>query len=155
MPKIIIHIEEDPSLGIFGTTHEITASDEGVTIRDDGSIRQFNLDEFRANFPFHDQREPIDIDFLSWRDEHGVTHPAQPGAVLTRIRKAKLEPIESSNLAAVGWDTTLGLIVAFKSGGRYRYPDADRAVYEGLLAAESAGKFFHANIKPLAFQKAA
>lgn len=39
------------------------------------------------------------------------------------------------------------LTLDFKSGGSHKYSDVPKEIFEGILSAESAGKFFHANIK--------
>lgn len=68
----------------------------------------------------------------------GQEHPAGP--VLTPIKA-------SSNIAAVGHDGS-ALYVQFHGGGLYRYPTAGADLHQAFLAAESAGKYFHQNIKP-------
>lgn len=55
-------------------------------------------------------------------------------------------PITSSNIDAAAWDER-GLFLRFKSGAVYLYLNAPEQVLKDLLAAESAGKFFHAHIK--------
>lgn len=57
--------------------------------------------------------------------------------------------VESSNIEAVGVD----LRVRFKNGGTYVYPDVAPDLYERFINAESKGKFFHAEVKPLPFVK--
>lgn len=58
-------------------------------------------------------------------------------------------PVESSNLAQVGYDTaTSTLYVGFKHGGTYRYFGVPIEKYTGILEAESAGKYLNAEIKP-------
>lgn len=39
------------------------------------------------------------------------------------------------------------LTLTFNSGGAYSYKDVPKEVFDALLAAESAGKYFHAHIK--------
>jgi len=52
-------------------------------------------------------------------------------------------PVQSSNLAAVGYDAPGGwLYVSFNSGKIYRYK-APSSVYNGLLAAWSHGTYFN------------
>jgi hypothetical protein len=54
--------------------------------------------------------------------------------------------LNSSNIASAAWnDGTLTL--TYVHGGSYRYTAVPWNVYNDLVAAESAGKFFHANIK--------
>ena len=59
----------------------------------------------------------------------------------------KVVRVESSNLSAVAVDGG-DLLVKFRSGARYRYPGA-AGLAPDLLAAESAGRFFHARVRPL------
>jgi len=59
-----------------------------------------------------------------------------------------LTPVKSSNLEAVGYDPgTRVLTVKFRNGGTYHYQECLPSHYEGLLSAESPGKFFHRHIK--------
>lgn len=61
-----------------------------------------------------------------------------------------MQPVESSNLAAVGYDpTTSTLAVRFTNGTLYHYPDVKPALHDQLMAAESKGKFFNANLRSL------
>jgi hypothetical protein len=58
-----------------------------------------------------------------------------------------LTPVTSSNIASVGWEPvqsqgTGALTVAFKSGAVHQYADVPKAVYEGMLRAESKGHYF-------------
>jgi hypothetical protein len=53
-------------------------------------------------------------------------------------------PLRSSNLHSVEYDpTTRSLTIQFHSGGIYRYAEVPSGVYEGLLRAYSAGRYFH------------
>lgn len=62
-------------------------------------------------------------------------------------------PVESSNIAAVGFDaraddTTIGtLYVRFKNGGEFAYYDVPAEKYDAFLDSESKGKFYIANVK--------
>lgn len=60
----------------------------------------------------------------------------------------KLNIPESSNIAAVRYDEDAQrLEVDFKNGGAtYEYYKVPKDVAEGFETAESAGKYFHANI---------
>lgn len=59
----------------------------------------------------------------------------------------ELTPVESSMIRAVGYDsTTRELEVVFTSGRTYRYTEVPPEVYEGLLAAESKGRYMRAYI---------
>ena len=56
-------------------------------------------------------------------------------------------PVESSMIQAVGYDPeSAELEVEFHTGQTYRYAGVPRAVYEGLLAAESKGRYMHAHV---------
>jgi hypothetical protein len=56
--------------------------------------------------------------------------------------------VKSSQIAAVGYDAgAQTLAVQFVRGYTYHYTPVPEAVYQGLLAAESVGKFFGANVK--------
>lgn len=57
-------------------------------------------------------------------------------------------PLASSSIASVGYDgEAAALELAFHSGGVYRYDDVPREVYEGLLRADSKGRFFHDHVR--------
>ena len=60
--------------------------------------------------------------------------------------------VESSNLESVGWDGNGNLYVRFKEtkysrARTYWYKGVPESVYQGLLAAPSKGKYFHANVR--------
>jgi hypothetical protein len=57
-------------------------------------------------------------------------------------------PVESSNIADVGYDpTTMTLEVGFLNGTAYQYFDVPQAVHQEFMSATSHGKYFSANIK--------
>ena len=59
----------------------------------------------------------------------------------------QLIQVESSMIYAVGYDEeSQTMEVAFNSGGVYRYFDVPKDIYEGLLAAESKGRYMRANV---------
>jgi hypothetical protein len=66
-----------------------------------------------------------------------------------------LTPVESSQVAAIGYDeATSTLAVKFKYGlAIYHYPGVNKETYDAFMAAESIGKFFGQYIKPLSFTK--
>lgn len=79
---------------------------------------------------------------------------------MSEIAGIELKPIVSSNLDAAGYDAaTKTLVVRFKSGASYKYPNFDPALYAAFETqfsgdnGKSAGKFFHANIKNLPCKK--
>ncbi len=54
----------------------------------------------------------------------------------------------SSNLASYLYDTeTQALTITFRSGGRYSYAGVPRDLLQGMIEADSAGKFFASNIR--------
>lgn len=58
-----------------------------------------------------------------------------------------MTPVASSNLRAVGYDTsTQRLVIQFHSG-KYEYHGVPYSIYQGLLTAPSKGKFHHQFIK--------
>ena len=66
---------------------------------------------------------------------------AQPGEI-------KREPVESSVLASAGYDAQRRMLeIEFHSGAIYRYLDVAEDIFRKLLAAESKGQFFSANIR--------
>jgi hypothetical protein len=60
---------------------------------------------------------------------------------------AKLIPVESSMIQAVGYDADTQILeVVFNSGRTYHYDGVPEEVYEGLLAAESKGRYMRSAI---------
>ena len=60
---------------------------------------------------------------------------------------AKLIPVESSMIQAVGYDAeTRTLEILFNSGQTYCYEDVPPEFYEGLMAADSKGRYVRAEI---------
>ena len=56
--------------------------------------------------------------------------------------------VESSMIRSVRYDSeTQTLTVQFSRGGVYSYADVPPEEYDGLMAAESKGKYMHANIR--------
>ena len=56
--------------------------------------------------------------------------------------------VESSNINAVGYDTSFGgLVVEYKNGNKYMYEKVPMEVYENLLKAESKGRFINESVK--------
>jgi hypothetical protein len=67
-----------------------------------------------------------------------------------RLRRNAVDrqPVQSSNLAAAGYDPeSRTLEIEFVDGGVYQYFDVPQSVYEGLMTAPSHGKFFRAHIR--------
>jgi hypothetical protein len=54
----------------------------------------------------------------------------------------RLDPVESSMLAAVGYEPNLrALVVLFNSGKAYQYLNVPPEVFEGLSQARSKGRY--------------
>ena len=58
----------------------------------------------------------------------------------------QMVPVESSNLSSVGYQGGT-LWISFHSGSLYEYTGVPLSVYQGLMAADSHGKYFHAHIR--------
>ena len=57
-------------------------------------------------------------------------------------------PVESSNLAGIGYDARQKILeVEFHSGSIYRYMDVPEEVFAGIMAADSKGRYFTARIR--------
>lgn len=60
----------------------------------------------------------------------------------------KLEPVKSSNIAAVGYDpNTTVLHVQFINGTTYQYVGVQQKTFQEMQNAKSVGSFFSTNIK--------
>lgn len=60
----------------------------------------------------------------------------------------EMVPVKSSNLASVGYDPDRKVLrVSFLNGKSFDYKSVRPTVFSELLAAESAGKFFHAHVR--------
>ena len=56
--------------------------------------------------------------------------------------------VNSSNVSSVGYDAdSQTLEIEFNNGGVYQYSGVPESVYEGMMGADSKGKYIHANIK--------
>ena len=58
----------------------------------------------------------------------------------------KRNPVESSNLATVGYEAVI-LEVEFHGGSVYRYYNVPVETYVGLMSADSPGGYLHAHVK--------
>ena len=57
-------------------------------------------------------------------------------------------PVQSRNLASVGYDSTnMILEIEFLKGGIYQYSGVPSNVYDGLMSAGSKGTYHDQNIK--------
>lgn len=60
----------------------------------------------------------------------------------------KMQSVSSSNLSAVGYDAeSKTLRVTFRTGLTYEYKGVPKRTFEELMSAESAGTYFHNNIR--------
>jgi hypothetical protein len=56
--------------------------------------------------------------------------------------------VSSSNIASIGFDPDhMILEIEFLNGAVYQYYDVPQSIYDGLMAADSHGKYFAAYIK--------
>lgn len=56
--------------------------------------------------------------------------------------------LNSTNLRVAEYDPFMKtMILRFHTGGDYEYMEVDRKVFDALVKAESAGKFFHQHIR--------
>ena len=59
----------------------------------------------------------------------------------------RLKSVQSEMLEAVGYDAKRRVLeVIFNKGGRYRYKEVPPFEYDGLMNAESIGKYMHKRI---------
>jgi hypothetical protein len=57
-------------------------------------------------------------------------------------------PVTSNNLSSAGFDEeTQTLEVEFKNGSLYRFSGCSLQEFQGLMNADSKGKYFNANIR--------
>lgn len=57
------------------------------------------------------------------------------------------QPLNSSNVAACAYDTERQqLKIRFHSGRTYTYDSVPQSTYDGLLQADSPGKFVNSNV---------
>jgi len=56
----------------------------------------------------------------------------------------RLKPVDSEMLVAVGYEEkSHSLFAEFKTGGTYRYKNVPSFIYQGLMSADSIGRFMH------------
>lgn len=59
-----------------------------------------------------------------------------------------MKPVDSSNVAAVGYEPDSNVLhVQFKNGGRYSYEGVSPAHHEDLIGAKSVGSHFYNHIQ--------
>ncbi len=57
-------------------------------------------------------------------------------------------PVTSSNIRSIGYDAaSQTLEIEFNTGATYQYFGVPSSDYDGIMAADSKGTYFHANIK--------
>ena len=57
-------------------------------------------------------------------------------------------PVSSSDIASIGYDEDDQILeVEFNSGSVYQYSGVPSSEYNGIMNADSKGKYLHANIK--------
>lgn len=57
-------------------------------------------------------------------------------------------PVSSSDIASIGYDEDNQILeVEFNSGSVYQYSGVPSSEYDGIMNADSKGKYLHANIK--------
>lgn len=73
---------------------------------------------------------------------------APKARLVADLPEAGWEAVSSSNLEAVLYKAAdQVLLIRFKSGAVYAYAEVPRRVYDGLMNADSKGKFHHNSIK--------
>lgn len=56
--------------------------------------------------------------------------------------------VNSDDIKSIGYDeTSQNLVIFFHTGGRYRYSNIPKSMYDELMNAQSHGKYFHKNIR--------
>lgn len=74
-----------------------------------------------------------------------VTSGAADDEIVSRIKR---QPVESSNVASVGYSTSLrALEIEFTRGAIYRFLDVPVGVYQAFLASDSKGHFIAEQIR--------
>ncbi|MCL5429332.1 MAG: KTSC domain-containing protein [Chloroflexi bacterium] len=62
-------------------------------------------------------------------------------------------PVASTTMSSMGYDLeSRTLEIEFVGGAIYQYFDVPEEIYQGLLSAESKGRYFNLVIKPLGFE---
>lgn len=57
-------------------------------------------------------------------------------------------PVSSSNIASIGYDEDNQILeIEFNDGSVYQYSGVPSSDYDGIMNADSKGKYLHANIK--------
>lgn len=61
--------------------------------------------------------------------------------------KLQRNPVISSNLKSVGYDSNTSTLEIEFHSGLYEYYNVPQSIYNGLMDAPSKGSYFHQNIK--------
>ncbi|MFC1596178.1 helicase HerA-like domain-containing protein, partial [Candidatus Margulisiibacteriota bacterium] len=78
----------------------------------------------------------------AWRAQNPRIELANKGGIMNR------EHVESSNIESIGYESdSQTLEIEFLNGAVYQYFDVPEHIYNGLMAADSHGKYLAANIK--------
>lgn len=65
-----------------------------------------------------------------------------------RYKIMNRQSVSSTDLNSVAYDPgTQTLEIEFNSGGIYQYSNVPQDIYDGLMSADSHGKYFNQNIK--------
>jgi hypothetical protein len=57
-------------------------------------------------------------------------------------------PVKSSQIVSVGHDPEKDILeIEFRGGGVYQYPNFPAEKHAEMMASDSVGKYFHANIR--------
>lgn len=104
----------------------------------------------------------LDMGNLGRRDFVGICASATVAlAAVARSSSAAARPtlvaVESSSIAAIGYDARLRLLeIAFRTGAHYRYREVPADVHAELMRADSKGRYFGKRIRgKFAFVRAA
>lgn len=61
--------------------------------------------------------------------------------------------VSSANIASIGYDSATKILeVEFLNGSIYQYFDVPESLYDGLMSADSHGKFLNEHIKKNGFR---
>ena len=80
--------------------------------------------------------------------EERATRQVKEKEIMAADKPELSSSIDSSLIREVGYDPFMEVLtVNFRNGGIYEYIEVPESVYNNLIEAPSAGKFFHINIK--------
>lgn len=152
MPAIKFEVDNQTHVvdGVLGQFPADAVS--GLLLRgvDAPERRVYDLERYHREFPNHEPGAPIDARLLAVTTETGeYVVPDNYVAAQLALNSflPNREPVESSNVAAIGFVRPFGLFVEFLNGSVYMYQQASYQEYLGLKAAESHGSWFNTNIK--------